>query len=219
MIEKEEQKKLVALLLDRHGRTFSAELGIELSSNEPAPLFQWLCASLLMSARISTCLAMRAEAALIDKGWTAANKMADSSWEERVEVLNRAGYARFDENTARLLGDTVGLLIDNYDGDLRRLRAKAGHDPKIERQLLKAFKGIGDVGVDIFFREAQDIWEELYPFAGKKAIGAARALGLPTSALTLADLVKREDFTQMIAALIRAELAGDLENIHRTALA
>jgi hypothetical protein len=40
-------------------------------------------------------------------------------------------------------------------GDLRRLRAEAGQDPRQERRLLKAVKGLGEVGVDILFREAQ----------------------------------------------------------------
>jgi hypothetical protein len=50
-------------------------------------------------------------------------------------------------------------LLDRYRGDLRRLRAEAGQDPQRERQLLKVVKGLGEVGVDIFFREAQVAWE------------------------------------------------------------
>lgn len=46
-------RPVLAELLDRHGRTFSGELGIDLAKGTPAPLFQWLWAVLLMSARIA----------------------------------------------------------------------------------------------------------------------------------------------------------------------
>lgn len=50
--------------------------------------------------------------------------------------------------------------------------------PDRERELLTKFKGIGQVGDDIFFREVQVAWDELYPFANKKAIAAAKKLDL-----------------------------------------
>jgi hypothetical protein len=45
------RERVVAALLDRHGRTYAAEAGIRLR-DAPAPLFQLLCLSLLLSARI-----------------------------------------------------------------------------------------------------------------------------------------------------------------------
>ena len=47
------------------------------------------------------------------------------------------------------------MLLNRCGGDLRNLREEAGCKPDKERKLLKEFKGIGDVGVGIFFREAQ----------------------------------------------------------------
>jgi hypothetical protein len=72
---------------------------------------------------------------------------------------------------------------------------------------LKEVKGLGDVGVDIFFREAQAAWEELYPFADKRALQTARNLGLPDDADKLAERVDRKDFPRLVAALVRA--SGD----------
>jgi hypothetical protein len=51
-------------------------------------------------------------------------------------VPNRHGYARYQEGTASMLGDACPLVLDRYRGDLRRLRAKAGQDPKRETRLL-----------------------------------------------------------------------------------
>jgi hypothetical protein len=47
------ETKVVAVLMKKHGRTFSSELGIKMESASPSALFRWLCASLLFSARIS----------------------------------------------------------------------------------------------------------------------------------------------------------------------
>lgn len=208
---------LVALLLDRHGRTFCTELRIRLDRGTPAPLFQWLCAALLMSARISAGTAVRAARALKDAGWTTPAKMADSHWQDRVRVLGGAGYGRFDESTARMLGETAQQLLTEYGGDLRRLRERAGQDVAGERRRLKAFKGIGDVGADIFLREVQAVWDELYPYADRKTLAAARALGLPDTAEGLARLVPRPEFSRLVAALVRADLAGDLETLRAEA--
>jgi hypothetical protein len=46
------QKEIVEAVLARHGRTYCAEIGIDIARNTPAPLFQLLVASLLFSARI-----------------------------------------------------------------------------------------------------------------------------------------------------------------------
>jgi hypothetical protein len=51
---------------------------------------------------------------------------------------------------------------------------------------LKEFKGLGDVGVDIFFREVQVAWQELRPFADRRTLDAAGRLGLPKDAGKLA---------------------------------
>src|SRR5918996_5198112 len=79
--------------------------------------------------------------------------------------------------------------------------AEAGQDPKRERQLLKVVKGLGEVGVDIFFREAQVAWEELFPFLARRAAQAARQLGLDPDPRALADDQDPEAFARLVAAL------------------
>lgn len=111
---------------------------------------------------------------------------------------------------------TVALVLDANDGDLRKLREAAGCDPDEERRLLKEFKGIGNVGADIFFREAQAAWDEIFPFADRKALAAAEKLGLPASAHELAALVAKEDFPRLVAALVRTELEKDHATILET---
>lgn len=211
-----DERDTVTALLDRFGRTHAAELGID-PSKGPSHLFRLLCAAILFSARISTDIAVQAARALADEGWTTADKLADSTWARRAKVLNEAGYARYDERTASMLGETAEHVRDRYGGDLRRLRKEAGQDPKAERRLLTECKGLGDVGADIFFREVQGVWEELYPFVDKRARKAARALGLSDDPTKLAGLVDRSDFPRLVAALVRTELAGAHDEVRAAA--
>jgi hypothetical protein len=136
-----------------------------------------------------------------------------------VRVLNRHGYARYDERTASMLGDACELLLDRYRGDLRRLRAEAGQDPRQERRLLKEVKGLGEVGVDIFFREAQVVWGELFPFVDRRAVQAARRLGLDADPGALAGGRRPEVFARLVAALVRTGLAHDHDAVLEAARA
>ena len=206
------KRAIVRAALGRCPKSTAERLGLDIAKNTPAPLYQWLIASLLFSARIGAAQAERAAGALFEQGWRTPQKMAATTWKMRVEVLNRSGYARYDESTARYIADSTALLLDDYGGDLRKLREAAGRDPGAERKRLKAFKGIGEVGVDIFFREAQIAWPELYPFADKKSLKTAERLGLASDADALAGLVERDrDLPRLLTALIQASHAKEVE--------
>jgi hypothetical protein len=211
------QKDTARALLDRHGRTFADELGIDVVKGTPSALFRLLCAATLMSARIGSPIAVEAARNLAKRGWRTPRKLAESTWEQRVKALNEAGYARYQERTATMLGDLTELLLARYGGDLRKLREEAEHDPKAERRLLKQFKGLGDVGVDIFFREVQVAWDELMPFADRRALDAAGRLKLPKDPSKLAKLVGTGDYPRLVAALVRVELEDDYDAVRRAA--
>jgi hypothetical protein len=213
------KKDTARALLERHGRTFADELGIDVAKNTPSPLYRLLCAATLMSARIGSPIAVEAARNLAKRGWRSPRKLAESTWEQRVKALNEAGYTRYQERTATMLGDLTEHLLERYGGDLRRLREEAEREPKAERRLLKEFKGLGDVGVDIFFREAQVAWEELFPFADRRALDAAGRLKLPKDPGKLADLVGAADYARLVAALVRVELDDDYEAVRAAAQA
>lgn len=50
------------------------------------------------------------------------------------------------------------------------------------------------------------VWDELYPFADRRALHAASDLGLGNDAQTLARLVDPPKFARLVAALVRCEL-------------
>lgn len=204
--------KTVAALLDRHGQTYASEAGISLV-DAPSPLYRLLCLSTLVSARIRADIAVSAARALADAGWTTPQKLAAAAWSERTKVLNESGYARYDESTSRMLGDSANLLLDRWKGDLRQLRDEAEQDPVQERKLLKQFKGIGDTGVDVFFREVQGLWQELFPFVDRRALDSAKRLGLGDDARDIGRLVKADELPTLVAALLRARLEDSYDEI------
>ncbi|MEX0803886.1 MAG: hypothetical protein WD688_11300 [Candidatus Binatia bacterium] len=127
-----------------------------------------------MSARIPAANAVQAAKALVEARLTTPERMAQASWQDRVDVITWHGYKRYDERTSTMLGNTSKLLIGKYNGDLRKLRDDAERDVKREHRLLQQFSGIGPVGADIFLREVQLVWET-YPYADKRVIQSARA--------------------------------------------
>lgn len=204
----------VKILLQRYGRTFAKDLGLVLEDNQPSPLYCLLITSALFSTRISHTIAHQSARILFARGWTTPERMAASTWEQRVRALDEGGYVRYDERTATMLGQTAQILIDSYQGDLRNLREAARTDPVRERNLLDQFPGIGEVAVNIFFREVQLAWPELFPFADERTLASAARVKLPAHAAQLAALVRnRRDYVRLVSALIRVQLVHQHDEI------
>ncbi len=209
----------VRALLDQHGVTFADELGLDLRKGTPSALFGLLLFAVLSSARIRSTNATTGTRALLDEGWSSVKKLAGTSWEQRVTVLNRNGYARYEERTSTMLGDLSAEVQERWGGDLRRMRKQADGDVKSLKQLLTEHKGLGPVGADIFLREVQACWPEVRPYVDKRAKQAAKALGLPAKADALAALVDGDDVARFVAALVRVSLADDAAEVKKAARA
>lgn len=192
-------------LLDRHGTTFAAEAGISLR-DEPSPLYRLLVLSVLLSAPISSATSTAAARALSAARFRTARSMMSSSWQQRVDALGSAGYRRFDERTATMLGKGAELVMDRWAGDLRRLHQEAEGDVGLLRRMLQEVPGIGPVGSAIFCREVQGVWDDVAPFLDEKVRDGARALSLPTTPPALARLAPAEDLPRLAAACVRATL-------------
>jgi endonuclease III len=210
-------RAVVAELFARHGRTYAEEIDADVTADTAEAMFRLLVFATLASARIRTPAAVEASRALFAEGWTTPGALADAGWDERVRVLNQNGYARYDESAARLLGESCRHLLDDYDGDVRALRDAADHQPAREHELLRTFQGIGPVGADIFLREAQAGWDELVPYVDQRTRETARALDLPTDSRELLELVEREEFPRLVAALVRTRLEHDVDEVGESA--
>src|SRR5919106_1640740 len=107
-------------LVKRHGTTYAEQAGIRLR-DAPAPLYQLLVLSVLLSARISADIAAAAAQELFKAGFRTPKAMRDATWQQRVDALGRGHYRRYDERTSTMLGNGAELVIDRWNGDLRRL--------------------------------------------------------------------------------------------------
>lgn len=208
--------RLARSLLDRAGQTYAQQAGINLK-DQPAPLYQLLVLSVLLSTRIKADIAVAAARELFAAGLRTPKRMAQASWQERIDAFARAHYVRYDESTSTALGAGATMLLERYRGDLRRLRAQADGDREQLRELLKQFPRIGDTGADIFCREAQAVWPELRPYFDSKALEGASRVGLPADEKRLAKLVSPEEFAPLAAALVRVALSAKLANTISTA--
>ncbi|MET9257737.1 endonuclease [Streptomyces sp. NPDC003717] len=196
-------------LVGEHGRTYADEAGITLKDT-PQPLYRLLVLAHLLSARISSSIALAAARELSDAGLRDPHRMADATWQQRVDALGRGGYRRYDERTATQLGDGAELLTERWGGDLRRLREEADGDLARLRELLQEFPGMGPAGADIFLREAQAVWTEAAPYLDRKALQGAERLNLPQDPDELLKLAGKAEPAVLAAALVRAALEKDV---------
>jgi co-chaperonin GroES (HSP10) len=200
----------VRTLLDRAGRTYADQAGITLA-DKPSPLYRLLVLSVLLSTRISADIAVAAARELSKAGFRTPKTMLAATWQERVDALGRGHYVRYDESTATALGEGAELLVRKYSGDLRKLR---GDDL---RKRLREVPRLGPVGIDIFCREAQQVWPELRPYLDRKTLDGAKRVGLPADADKLAALVPDDQLARLSAALVRVSLDKKLAEAVRAA--
>lgn len=203
-----EQERTVSYLLRQYGHTYAEEAGVKLA-DKPGPLYQLHVIATLLSARISSRIAVAAARELFAAGYRTPDAMRDASWQDRVDALGRGHYKRYDERTATMLGDAAGQVIGDWRGDLRRLREEAGGDPKRIMGLLRRFPGIGPAGASIFLREVQEAWPCVAPYVDDRMARGARKAGLPGSQEELETLVAESEHpARLAAALTRVSIGG-----------
>lgn len=212
------QKDLVDTLIREQGTLYSEAIGASIKHNTPQDLFFWLIGALLLSARISGELAVRAAIGLRAHDLHKIGVILETPRERRIRVLNESGYARYDNIAADYLYETAQLVDEKYHRDLRKLREEADGDEARVRALLTEAKGVGAVGANIFLREIQWVWDEYFPRLDGPALKAAKALGLSEDAARLAKRAgSKERFTRLAAALTRAALEGPTEAVKKAA--
>lgn len=199
------QKRRARYAVEAYGTTYAEEAGITLR-DKPAPLYQLLVLATLLSARISARIALAAARELHQAGYRTPRRMADATWQQRVDALGRGGYRRYDERTATMLGEGAEQLLTDHRGDLRELRGDDREGAAALRTGLQEFPGIGPAGAEIFCREVQAVWPELVPYLDRKALQGARRAGLPEDPNRLARLVPERDMARLAAACVRAAL-------------
>ncbi|KAJ5165831.1 hypothetical protein N7492_006127 [Penicillium capsulatum] len=127
-----------------------------------------------------TVLAMTLDAMTGEGGYHDIDTLSNSSWEERTSVLQKGGYNRYREQCATNLGGLAELVRDKYDGDLNNLMRRAHGKRENVRAMMKEIKGIGDLGVELFFDNVQSIWPSIAPFVDSRSLKTADEIGIGT---------------------------------------
>ncbi|QCQ91289.1 endonuclease [Rhodococcus sp. SGAir0479] len=203
--------EVVRELLDRAGRTYARDAEITLKDT-PEPLFQLLVLAMLLSARISAEIATQAARELFAAGWRTPESMVRAPRGQVIAALKRGRYSRYDESTATRLRKAAERVRDEYDGDLRGLAERSGHDEKAAARLLQEFDGIGPVGAEIFLREVQDTWTWLRPHLDERTLAGATELQLPRDPDALTELAGASEMAPLAAALVRVTLDSKLRD-------
>ncbi|MGE2722588.1 endonuclease [Mycolicibacterium celeriflavum] len=202
------RKKLAKRLLEQAGTTYAEDAGIRLA-DKPMPLFELLTLCMLSSKPIDATIAGAAARELFRAGLRTPKAVLDADRADMIHAFGRAHYVRYDESSATRLTDIAKSVVDEYDGDLRKLEGANDHDAAALTRALKRFKGIGDTGADIFLREVQDTWTWVRPYFDSRAMTAARDLGLPTDSEELGALAPGK-CAKLAAALVKVSLDDEL---------
>lgn len=153
---------------------YSTELGLDL--HKPDDRFKWFLVSILFAKRISAETAKETYRYFEQEELTTPDAILKAGWDRLVEVLDAAGYTRYDFSTAKNLLGISKSLKEKY-GTLEQLYAQSVNSEDLEGRL-DEFKGVGPVGVNIFMRELRGIWEKAKPKPSSMAVLTAKRIGL-----------------------------------------
>ncbi|WP_053151229.1 DNA methylase [Pseudomonas sp. Pf153] len=130
----------------------AADLGIEIDARSGHGVYRWLLASFLIGKRIRSSVAVEAYRNLVDRyGLDTPAKLARCLHRDLVRFLGQAGYARYDESTARRLHE-LGVGLDaGLESRMNALQSGSMKSAEFERWLL-SFNGIGPKTLEIFKR-------------------------------------------------------------------
>lgn len=130
----------------------AATLGIDISEAYEVGVYKWLLASFLIGKRIRSSIAVEAYRTLVNRhGLDSPSKLAGCSHQALVKLLSQAGYARYDESTARRL-HALGLHLEAELHAKLATVVTASETGLFETWLL-SLDGIGPKTLEIFLRE------------------------------------------------------------------
>jgi len=168
--------------------------------------------AMMSSTRIYHQIAQTTLQELVDAKYHDLNVLKSSTWEQRCEVLTKGGYTHYREKTSTALGQLAELIADKYRSDASRILdvqdTSSQESQDVVGARLKEIKQLGNVGIGIFFENAQAFFQPLAPFVGERNIQVARELGLPSSVVELYKEVEESslELGKLCAALTTVRL-------------
>jgi hypothetical protein len=147
----------------RYGQPYSDMLGISLKSGRNEEIIKWFLAAILYSKPIRESSATRTYQCFEKYGVTSGRRILGAGWDQLVQILDEAGYTRYDFSTADKLLEVFGNLERRYNGNLTRLYEESKDETELEANLKALGKGIGDTTISIFLRDMRYIWSRAEP--------------------------------------------------------
>ncbi|KAL2810784.1 hypothetical protein BJX63DRAFT_401324 [Aspergillus granulosus] len=163
-----------------HGPLEGTAIEEKALTGSPDTILAMLFEAMLKAKPISHELTDRTVHKLIDVGYHDIQKLGNATWEERAMVLKDGGYNRYREQGSTNLGALVEFVNDKYDGDLNNLIKKADYDRQRVKELVHEVKGLGDLGVELFFNNVQSVWPSIAPFVDSRSLQTAKEAGFGT---------------------------------------
>ncbi|MCP3789178.1 MULTISPECIES: DNA methylase [unclassified Pseudomonas] len=132
----------------------AALLGIDMHQCHGRGLYKWLLASFLIGKRIRASVAVQAYQVLVNThGLDTPGKLARCPHHTLVKLLGQAGYARYDESTARRLH----RLGKGLEAEMDHVLLDDALDMAHVNAWLLRFEGVGPKTLEIFMREAAPV--------------------------------------------------------------
>ncbi|OQO03900.1 hypothetical protein B0A48_10542 [Cryoendolithus antarcticus] len=171
-----------------------------------------LLSAVILSRPISHRLGMRAIRTVLNAPYSfnsakatqtaGAEKQHQALWDARTQHKDKT--AKQIGGLADVILDTFASTTDKEGKSLAGVHDKGGDEMEAEMKLLKSsIKGVGETGLNIFFRRVQWQWLSAYPNVDGKTADSLRKLGLPQDPSELVELI-----TANWKALKKVELAG-----------
>ncbi len=147
----------------KRSQLYSEELGIDLFRNTDQECFKWFLASVLFGGRITETIAKHTYQAFVRHDLLTPQKIIEAGWDFLVfPVMREGGYVRYDGRKSTQILSDCQMLLDEYDGSLKRIHELATDPADLEARL-KAFYGVGEVTANIFLRELRPYWSKADP--------------------------------------------------------
>lgn len=183
--------KILEQLISWKGRTYSQELGIDLSRGNSNEIFKWFLAAILFGARISETIVKNTFLRFVEYDILTPQKIARLGWHRLVDVLDSGGYVRYDFKTADKLLEVMKNLMSVYHGDLNIMHQLAIEAIEMEQRIQDLGRGIGPTTARIFLRELRYIWDKAKPPISPIALLCAGNLGIvPQDVENINDIVE-----------------------------
>lgn len=168
--------ELATVLVRQLGGRFSTELGIDVDAGD-AEVDRWFLAATLFGTRISIGVAERAFHVLEGGGVNRIAQALDHTWEELVQLLDAAGYTRYDFRTATRLQALAAAVRERWAGEVSEIGRRLPDEADLAAAL-DDLPGWGPVTVGLFLRELRGVWPGAHPPLDERAADAARHIGM-----------------------------------------